>query len=76
MAIGDVLLPDLNPAIRRMIKEKEKLLGRKFYRAWPFTNPKGETFLFARFGRLRDDHTIVTLAHENKYCLGGWEPTH
>jgi len=64
----------LNPAIRRRIKEKEKYLGRKCMALSEVENPLGETFLFGRFGKLRDDHTIVTIARKNKACIGGWEP--
>jgi hypothetical protein len=64
----------LNPAIRRKIETLALELGKKFYKAWTFVNPKGEKFLFGQFGPLYEDFTVATIATENPYCCGGWEP--
>lgn len=72
----EIRVSELNPAIKRKIKNTEHELEKKFYKAWSFINPKGEKILFGRFGKLRDDPTIVSLAVENLYCNGGWELIH
>ena len=56
---------ELSKPIRRHIKRKEKYLDKKCMKVWEFTNQLGEKFLFGRFGKLKDDHTIVTLATYN-----------
>lgn len=55
----------LSKAVRRKIKRKEIQLNRKFYKAWKFTNRLSESFIFGRFGRLKEDNIIVTLAAYN-----------
>ena len=55
----------LSKAVKRKIKRKELYLNKKFYKAWKFTNRLGERFIFGRFGKLKGDNTIVTLAAYN-----------
>jgi hypothetical protein len=56
---------ELNRAIRRNIKSKEKLLNRTCRKVWSFTNPKGIQFLFGSFCRNRD-RLFVTMGHFEK----------
>lgn len=63
---------ELNKAVQRKIKEKEKHLGRTCRTIWEFTNPIGETFLFASFCKNRD-RLIVTLAHYSD-LINKWIP--
>lgn len=58
---------ELSNSIRRFISEQEKDLKRICRSIWDFTNPKGETFLFASFttGNFPKDRDrlIITLAY-------------
>lgn len=63
----------LNEAIKRRIKEHEKELDKKCNKIWSFTNHLNEVFLFGRLVN-KVDKTIVTLAVQNPYVCGGWEP--
>lgn len=67
-------ISELNPAVKRRIKAKEALLGKKCYGVMSSTNRNGETYLYGRFGRLKDDWTPATIAIKNDACYGGWEP--
>jgi len=53
---------NLNPAIKRYIKRKEKYLDKKCRMIWEFTNPKGEKYLFANFCK-NWEKTIVTVGY-------------
>lgn len=65
---------ELNPAIKRRIKNKAVEIGKKFYSVWSYTNQDGDEYLFARFGKIKSDYTVVTIAIKNPCCNGGWEP--
>ncbi len=53
---------ELNPAIQRDIKRKEKELDRTCGKIWEFENRLGERYLFANF--CKDyDKLIVTIAY-------------
>lgn len=52
----------LSKTIRKYIATKEKELNRKCGMIWEFTNPKGDTYLFANFNRNRDN-LIVTVGY-------------
>jgi hypothetical protein len=56
---------ELNKAIQRNIKRKEKYLDRVCGKMWKFTNLLGESFVFANFNRNKDK-LIVTIAYWNK----------
>ena len=64
---------NLNPAVRRYIKQQELQLGRKCRMIWSFTNPKNETFLFGSFCR-NYNQLIVTIAIHSPIVCGGWLP--
>ena len=55
----------LSRAIKRKIKRKEQSLKKRCMKVWWFTNRLGEKFIFGRFGLLKEDNTIVTLAAYN-----------
>ena len=67
-------ISELNPAIKKRIKEYEEKYQKQCYKIWTFTNPNQEQFLFGRFGKLKDDNTIITLGHFNPDVLGGFMP--
>jgi hypothetical protein len=56
----DVKRSQLKESTRRLIKRKEKSLGRTCRKIWRATNPLGEAFTFSSFCRNRD-RLIVTL---------------
>jgi len=62
---------ELNPAIVRNIKRKEKLLDRKCRTTWSFTNPKGQQYLFGSFCK-NYDRLIVTIGFRMEGCFGGF----
>ena len=66
-------MSELNPAVKRHIKQKEKELNRKCRTMWDFTNPLGERFLFGSFCR-NWNRLIVTIAVHNPVVCGGWQP--
>ncbi len=66
-------ISELNPAVKRHIKRKEKYLNRKCRTIWDFTNPLGERFLFGSFCK-NYDRLIVTIASYNCVIVGGWLP--
>lgn len=60
---------ELNPAIKRFIKRKEKYLGRVCRMIWTYENRLGEKYMFANFCK-NYDKLIVTIAHFNpNACL-------
>lgn len=70
---GGIVWGSLNPAVKRKVRDLEIELGKTAYIMWPFTNPKGDIFLFARYGKKKDpDNTIVTIAHRDRRVIGGW----
>ena len=63
---------ELNPAIKRFIKRKEKELGRACRSIWSFTNPQGTQHLYGSFCR-NYDKLPVTLGAANHSVYGGFE---
>jgi len=61
-----ILRSQLSNSVKRNIKHKEKLLCKKCMSVWAFTNRLNEHFIFARFGKLKEDNTIATLAAYSK----------
>ena len=61
----------VRPAIKRYIKFKEKDLGRVCRKIWTFTNPRGQTYMFANFCR-NYNRLIVTIAYYKGVI--GWLP--
>jgi hypothetical protein len=53
----------------RKIKFKEEHLSETL---WSFVNPNKEKILFGRFGKLKGDNTIVTLAFADYKLDGNW----
>lgn len=67
-------ISELNPAIKRHIKAKEKYLGRKCRKVWSATNPKGEQYLFGSFC-VNHDRLIVTIGFHMLGVIGGFAPS-
>lgn len=64
---------ELNPAVQRFIKSKEKYLERTCRKIWSGTNKQGEKYLFGNF--CKDyDKVIVSIAIFNVDANGGWLP--
>ncbi len=67
----DIQRSDLEPAIRRHIREKEKTLDRRCRKLWYFKNRLDEHFIFGSFCR-NYDRLVVTVAG---FVHGvGWMP--
>ena len=64
-------ISNLNPAIKRSIRRKEKYLNRKCRMIWDFENRLGERFLFGSFCR-NWNRLTVTIAVYNPVVCGGW----
>lgn len=62
---------ELPKHIKRLIKEKERDLGRTCRSIWDFTNRNNERFLFATFCK-NYDRLVVTLGYW--YRTVGWLP--
>ena len=60
-----ILRTNLNPAIQRFIKHKERYLGRTCRSIWEHTNPQGEKYLFASFCK-NYDKLVVTIGYFDK----------
>lgn len=67
-------LAELTAALRRRIRQTEKDLDARCYKVWSGCRAGATNSLYARFGRLRGDNTVVLLAVANPVCRGGWEP--
>ena len=61
----------LNPAIKRYIKNKEKELNRTCRSIWSATNPKGEQYLYGSFCQ-NYDRLFVTIGFGIDCVNGGF----
>ena len=65
---------ELNPAIKRFIKEKEEELDRTCRQIWQQTNHKKETYLYGSFRKTAKDSVIVTIGIYNPSVNGHFIP--
>ena len=62
----------LPTGLKRKIKAKEEYLSKKCFALWSFVNPNKEKILFGRFGKLKEDFIIVTLAFADDNLNKNW----
>jgi len=64
---------ELNPAIKRFIRDKELELDRTCRKTWHNRNPNGEIYLYGSFCKNRD-RLFVTIGYYNESVNGKFIP--